>query len=171
MKLLLAALLLAPPPPTPVVPPMALPPHLCRTDPGYRLLDFWLGSWEVKEGDELAGTNAIDSILDGCAVVERWHGADGHDGQSLFYRELASGEWRQVWVTDAGPMKEKRLVKDFPSPGIRFAGEIRRKSGELVHDRTTLTPLPDGSVRQVIEQSTDGGKTWRTGFDAIYRRK
>jgi hypothetical protein len=35
-------------------------------------------------------------------------------------------------------------------------------------DRTTLTPLGNGRVRQVIETSRDGGKTWRVGFDAVY---
>jgi hypothetical protein len=39
-----------------------------------------------------------------------------------------------------------------------------------VLDRTTLTPLADGRVRQVIERSSDGGTTWTTGFDAMYVR-
>jgi hypothetical protein len=37
-----------------------------------------------------------------------------------------------------------------------------------VLDRTTLTPLSDGRVRQVIEISRDHGTTWQTGFDAYY---
>jgi len=39
---------------------------------------------------------------------------------------------------------------------------------------TTNVPanmLGDGRVRQVIETSRDGGKTWRVGFDAIYVRR
>ena len=35
----------------------------------------------------------------------------------------------------------------------------------------TLTPLPDGTVRQVIERSTDDGATWQSSFDAVYRRR
>jgi hypothetical protein len=33
----------------------------------------------------------------------------------------------------------------------------------------SLTPLPGGTVRQVIEESRDGGATWQVGFDAVYR--
>ena len=36
-----------------------------------------------------------------------------------------------------------------------------------VLDRTTLTCLPDGTVRQVIEVGLPEGK-WRTTFDAVY---
>jgi len=35
-------------------------------------------------------------------------------------------------------------------------------------DRTTLTPMEEGKVRQVIETSRDEGERWRTGFDAVY---
>jgi hypothetical protein len=35
-------------------------------------------------------------------------------------------------------------------------------------DRTTLTPLPDDRVRQLIEISRDRGVTWQTNFDAYY---
>lgn len=53
---------------------------------------------------------------------------------------------------------------------VRFQGELPREDGSLVLDRTTLSPLPDGRVRQVIETSTDGGRTWEVGFDAYYSR-
>jgi hypothetical protein len=43
-------------------------------------------------------------------------------------------------------------------------------SGEARLDRTTLAPEHDGSVRQKIEVSSDGGNTWRTTFDASYVR-
>lgn len=68
-------------------------------------------------------------------------------------------------------MKEKAQVESQPDCGIRFRGEIPLKDGRKLLDQTTLTPLPDGRVRQVIEQSLDGGVTWRTGYDACYVRK
>jgi hypothetical protein len=74
-------------------------------------------------------------------------------------------------VTDAGAVKEKAQVEDAPAGSVRFRGEIPLRDGRKLLDQTTLTPLPDGRVRQVIEQSNDGGKTWRTVYDAIYVRK
>jgi hypothetical protein len=38
-----------------------------------------------------------------------------------------------------------------------------------MQNRITWTPHPDGSVRQLWEQSTDEGKTWQVAFDGLYR--
>ncbi|MDH3495391.1 MAG: hypothetical protein OER21_01325 [Gemmatimonadota bacterium] len=53
--------------------------------------------------------------------------------------------------------------------GLRFQGETPRTDGPSCLDRTTLTRLPGGGLRQVIETSTDGGTTWQITFDAEYR--
>lgn len=37
-------------------------------------------------------------------------------------------------------------------------------------NRTALTRIEAGIVRQLIEFSRDNGATWRTTFDAVYRR-
>jgi hypothetical protein len=37
--------------------------------------------------------------------------------------------------------------------------------------RGTWTPQPDGTVRQLLEQSRDGGQTWYVWFDGKYVRK
>ena len=48
---------------------------------------------------------------------------------------------------------------------------IGRLSDLLATDRTTLTREAPDRVRQLIEVSKDGGKTWVSVFDAEYRRK
>jgi hypothetical protein len=130
-----------------------------------------VGSWNVVlASGTRAGTNRIEKTLAGCAVLEHWKDVTGNEGKSLFYYHRVQKLWKQVWVTDAGPIKEKRLVQP-PSPdSVRFQGEIPLPDGRTILDRTTLTRLPDGRVRQVIEQSTDNGTTWRVGFDAFYAR-
>jgi hypothetical protein len=35
----------------------------CRRLQEYRLLDFWLGDWDVYVGDQKVGTNKIEPIL------------------------------------------------------------------------------------------------------------
>jgi hypothetical protein len=55
---------------------------------------------------------------------------------------MARKQWKQVWVTDAGPIKEKQLVEEFIDGGVRFQGEIPHPDGSLLLDPTTLTPLP-----------------------------
>jgi len=151
-------------------------PHACQKNPAYQKLDFWVGDWDVFAKDDKGleqkdGTNRIEKILDGCAIIENWRGVEGHEGKSLFYYRPVQKEWKQVWVTDVGPMKEKTLILEMPDGGVRFQGELAKRSGGTYLDRTTLTPSAGGKVRQVIEISLDGGKTWKTTFDAEYRRK
>lgn len=145
----------------------------CAEVEGFQLLDFWVGEWTVHVGDRQVGTNRIEKILDGCAVSEDWRDARGGRGRSLFYFIPALEEWRQVWVTARatvpGAVKEKRLVERLEDGSLRFQGEVPHADGTSHLDRTTLTPLPGGRVRQVIEVSSDGGATWRTTFDAEYR--
>lgn len=145
----------------------------CTDDPAYSLLDFWIGEWIVYSGDVKAGENRIEKILDGCAVAEFWVGEGGGEGQSLFYVDT-DGRWQQVWVTawaaNPGGVKEKTHIES-DAGSVRFQGEISHPVHGRYLDRTTLTPNSDGTVRQLIEVSVDGGGSWRTTFDAIYKRE
>jgi hypothetical protein len=132
-------------------------------------LDFWIGTWDVRNpagGRE--GHNVIERVLGGCAILEHWSDADGSEGKSLFYIDGPGRRWKQVWVTDTGAFKEKAEILGFTG-GIRFQGEIPLPDGRRIQDRTTLSVLPDGRVRQLIEQSADGGQTWRA-WEGLYSR-
>lgn len=143
----------------------------CGETPGFDALDFWVGEWDVFVDEQQVGTNRISKILDGCAVTEEWRSVDGGEGRSLFYYLPWSGEWKQVWVTARatrmGGVKEKTLVDVLDEGALRFRGRLPDATGDLWYDRTTLTPLPDGRVRQVIEVSRDG-ESWDTTFNAVY---
>jgi len=146
----------------------------CDQNPVYHQLDFWLGAWDVfdiKSGQK-DGSNRIEKILDGCAIIENWtEASDGSEGKSLFYVQPANGRWKQVWVTAAGGMKEKSLQESYAGEGVRFQGEIPHRDGTSHLDRTTLAPMSGGRVRQTIEISRDQGKTWDVVYDAEYRRQ
>ena len=147
----------------------------CLQSPRMHALDFWLGQWDVSQGGELVGTNTIETTLDGCAIFEHWRDVAGGEGTSLFYYDRGAARWKQVWVTEqalaVGGAKEKTEQVEFTARGrIRFQGQYpAAQPGTTITDRTTLTRQDDGTVRQLIEISTDAGRTWRTGFDAIYR--
>ena len=114
----------------------------CGEEPALRRLDFWLGDWAVTVGEEQVGTNRIEKILDGCAVMEHWTSATGGEGKSLFYYQTVTQTWKQVWVTQfalgPGGVKEKKLVETYGGAGVRFQGEIPLAEGGYL-DRTTLT--------------------------------
>jgi hypothetical protein len=153
----------------------AAPAAACGDEPRLHALDFWLGRWIVSAEREFAGHNVIEKILDGCAVTERWLSARGHVGLSLFWFDRHADRWKQVWVTDraldVGGSKEKTEVRELTTPErIRFQGHYPGgQDRTIIEDRTTLTLDAPGRVRQRIEISTDGGKTWKTVFDGEYR--
>lgn len=158
--------------PAPAAPPAASPsaPPTCD-GPQYRQFDFWAGEWEVKDADgSTAGTNSVTRILGGCVLQERWRGVKGLEGTSFNIYDRADASWHQIWVDSlggrldiAGGLRDGRMVLEGRDrKGLR---------GELVRDRITWTPLPDGRVRQHWEQSHDQGKTWQTAFDGMYSRK
>lgn len=150
-------------------------PVPCESVAGFHKLDFWVGEWEVRSGEQIAGASTIEKILNGCAVMEHWRGAGGSEGKSLFFYDHLTDTWKQVWVTEnataPGGLKEKSLISALPDGSVQFQGTVSLADGRAFLDRTTLSPLPGGRVRQVIEISPDDGATWQTRFDATYHRR
>ncbi|MBI3792379.1 MAG: hypothetical protein HY275_16070 [Gemmatimonadetes bacterium] len=148
-------------------------PSRCAADSAYHPFDFWVGAWVVEDSaGHFLGKDEVAPIAEGCAFMETWHDVANWEGRSLFYYTLGDRRWRQVWVTPQANAPsgyiEKRRIGTLPNGAVRFQGEFQGATG-IVLNRTTLTPLPDRRVRQVIELSRDGGTTWLRAFDAFYR--
>lgn len=145
------------------------------TSADFHVLDFWVGRWDVFVGKQEVGRDHVAKLLDDCAITEDWTGLNGQLGNSLFYYMPATKTWKQVWVTNRalapGGVKEKTLTARLPDGSVVFQGEIAQRNGGVYLDRTTLTPLKNGDVHQVIAMSTDGGLTWETTFDGLYVRE
>lgn len=139
----------------------------CRHEPRYRDFDFWIGSWDVYgPGGRKAGTNTITRASEGCMLYESWTNASGSDGHSINYVHPRTGEWFQVWMgADGSLISGRGGLKDG---AMRFVGEHVLKNGESRAFRMTFTPQDDKSVRQFLEESTDGGYTWSVWFDGLY---
>ena len=139
----------------------------CRHEPRYRDFDFWIGSWEVYgPGGGKAGTNTITRASEGCMLYESWTSASGSDGHSINYVDPATDEWIQVWMGADGTLITGR--GGLEGGAMRLVGEHVLKTGERRPFRMTFTPKDGGSVRQLLEESTDGGKTFSTWFDGRY---
>jgi hypothetical protein len=147
----------------------------CSTDEAFKKLDFWVGDWSVMAGDTKVGDNKIEKLLNDCLIQENWKGSGGGEGKSWFFYDANTKQWKQIWITQnstrPGGLKEKILIKEFEDGGVRFQGKYPNKDGNIILDRTTLTPMKDGSVNQLIEISTDEGNTWISTFEAVYIRK
>jgi len=146
-------------------PAFAAPTGATCTDKLHHQFDFWIGAWQVSAGGKQVGTNRIDALLDGCALLENWVGAGGVRGHSLNFYDPTRGLWHQTWVDSTGT--SLLLDGHFKDGGMVLSSE---KPGQRAADRITWTPNADGTVRQLWEHTDDGGAKWSVAFDGIYRR-
>ena len=140
--------------------------------PEFRQLDFWVGEWEVRttDGGQPAGRSRIERILGGCVVAENWTGqtkTGTYEGKSFNMYRADLQQWEQVWVDEQGTFAVFRGV--WRDGALRYEREEGGKPG--TKSRMTFFALPAGTVRQLGESSSDGGKTWKSTFDLTYRRK
>ena len=148
-------------------PPPSAPPKCAG--PEFRQLDFWVGDWDVSIQGKPVGVNRVTREEDGCLVHEHWASAQGETGQSLNFYDRNDGKWHQVWVSSRGGVLD--LAGRREANALAFTGETRRSDGTRVLHRLTFFDNPDGTVRQLWDISTDGGTSWQTSWDAIYRRQ
>jgi len=135
-----------------------------------RQFDFWLGDWDVSSPEgTVVGKNSITVENGDCWVHEHWAGGLGGNGESFNYYNATTKKWHQTWVDDQGAIAE--FDGDFRDGAMRLEGYREGATHERIPARLTLTPLPNGTVRQLGENSTDGGKTWTVLYDFIYAKK
>jgi hypothetical protein len=137
--------------------------------PEYRQFEFWVGDWEVTAGGQRAGTNLVTLEEGGCLIHEHWSGAKGGTGQSLNFYNREDGRWHQVWVSNSGEVLD--LTGGYADGTLTFRGESKQADGTRLLHRLSFHSNPDRSVRQFWEVSSDGGATWTSSFDGLYRKR
>ena len=142
-------------------PPPAQPAANSCAAPEFSQFDFWVGSWDVygPKGKQVA--NSLIEKVYGCGIRENWKPFGQSGGGSLNIYVPETKQWEQFWIDGGGTR-------------AYFKGGMQGKAMVLNGDwgqptRMTYTPNPDGSVRQLVEQSNDKGKTWATAYDFVYR--
>jgi hypothetical protein len=137
--------------------------------PAYRQFDFFVGdcdTYDVQALDKVVARNTVKIVLDGCVIHEDYRQNDGLHGDSYSLYDAARKVWHQSWVTNRGDL----LLLDGGMQGDRmvFKG-VERKAGKPdVLVRAAWYRQGDG-VRETAERSLDGGKTWTTAFDILFR--
>lgn len=147
------------------------PPPAC-TGPEHRQFDFWVGWWDVfpTGKDKLVAHSLIEKLYAGCTVRENWMPLNKSEGGSLNMYDPADKRWHQTWqdsqnsrVTFTGGIVDGKMVLVGDWKGVNGPGQ-----DAII--RMTYSQGPDGSVRQLGEQSTDYGATWSPSFDFTYRK-
>jgi hypothetical protein len=143
----------------------------CAAAPENRQFDFWVGEWDVQNPKgQPAGTSSVQLILGDCTIFENWTSASGtYSGKSFNIYNSSLKKWQQFWTDDKGGVLE--FTGEYRDGELRYTGESLDQKGNHVLHRLTFFNLAPARVRQLWEQSTDGGKTWTTVFDGLYVRK
>ena len=147
--------------------------HPCASRAESRQLDFWAGRWKVypwgaRDTTVLLGTNEVTPILERCTLLENWSGTRGGNGKSLNVYDPSTRRWRQLWTDDTGNVLD--YAGEFRDGAMRFEGSTRDSTGRVTLQRMLFVPVAADSVRQIMESSADGGKSWKRGWDAVYVR-
>jgi hypothetical protein len=143
-------------------------PARCGT-PEHRQFDFWIGDWKVTGANgQLAGTNRIEQILNGCVLYESWTGAGPSRGHSFNIYDPGDRKWHQTWVDNSGTLLQ--VAGGLVNGEMVLEGDRTLPDGTTRLERITWTPNPDGSVRQHWQVSADKGMRWQTVFDGTYRK-
>lgn len=136
----------------------------------FRQFDFWVGDWDVFTPDgQLAGTNKVERVLDGCVIAENWSGSKGTDGRSFNVYSALDKKWHQTWVDSQGTLLE--LTGTFQDGRMVLEGESPAANGNALRNRISWQKMPDGRVRQHWQVSGDGGEKWTDAFIGFYTAK
>lgn len=138
--------------------------------PEARQFDFWVGDWDVYTASGArAGSSVVESILNGCVVLENWQSAQGGAGKSINRYDARRGEWRQHWVDDSG--NELDFSGAFADGCMAVVAKLPQPDGRVHLRRMRFFDLPGAEVRQWGEISKDDGASWTTEYDLYYRPK
>jgi hypothetical protein len=151
-----------------------------------REFDFWIGDWKIDQrilradGSwlSLPARTSVSSVLEGCALLERWQGEVQFDweqmqrpeamrGLSLRSYDPKQGQWQIHWMDTRHPL--------FGAP---FVGGFRDGRGEFLRapasagdpqTRIVFSDVRAGSVHWELAISRDGQK-WTTVWTMDMRR-
>lgn len=138
--------------------------HPCRYAPEYRQFDFWLGEWDVQIGDQKFAHSSVQSTLDGCVIFENYENRGGYAGKSFSMWDAQTKKWEQRYFDTSG-------VLTSWSGGLENGRMVLYQSGAKALVRMSYEKMGSDRVRQLIEASSDGGKSWQTQFDGLYVRR
>ena len=157
--------------PSPAVTPSPAAPIMSAscTAPQYRQFDFWLGDWDLVGVDgKKSAEDKVVQVLGGCALQENWTGVRSGQGLSFSAYDPATRRWHQTLMDDGGAVL--KIEGEFADGKMILVGQrpSQKEKGITITHRIAWTPLPDHRVKQVWENSTNGGRTWRLVSEGTY---
>jgi hypothetical protein len=132
--------------------------------------DFWIGEWNITDAKGAKeATASIKHGLSHCSVTEDWSSEKTSERYFCF---MAYSNDKHGWdylCSSSNPGARLRYTE-----GVLEGDEFKFVQLDLldgaVHHFSYLK-LPHGHIRELAVGSSDGGKTWKTEYDAMWERK
>jgi hypothetical protein len=141
----------------------------CMKDAVYRQFDYWLGEWDVEIAGEVAARSSVQLILGECTIYENYWQLEGsYAGKSFSVWDARQRRWEQRYVDTTGASRD--WFGRLEGESMVFFLRPDANGGNAVQRMTYTKEGPD-RVRQTIEVSSDGEKTWNIAFDGLYIRR
>jgi tetratricopeptide (TPR) repeat protein len=149
----------------------------CTTKPQFRQLDFWVGEWEVRNpqgqkiGESTVRLDAGDCVVSESTTVtaQPMTAQGGYTVRSMSMYVPRRNRWHFRSFDSLGQLLE--LSGEFSDGAMRLTGENVYQDGRRNLDRVTFSQPKPGQVRQLWEQSSDGGANWRVLLDGLFVKK
>jgi len=140
----------------------------------HRQLDFWIGEWDVRGVKQPPAAppshSRIERVEGGCVIQEQYTTPGGYSGRSLNAYHAERKQWEQFWVDNVGGVHHYSGM--FRDGNMYYEAEFTPPGGSApTKNRMTFFNQGKDQVRQLGEQSTDGGRTWTVTYDLTYRRR
>jgi tetratricopeptide (TPR) repeat protein len=146
----------------------------CAKEPHNHDFDFWIGDWDcMPTGTNfVTGHSRIESMAGGCAVLENFTSNQQYTGKSFNFYDPAKGKWEQDWVGGGGAGDRNQYTNgEYKDGAMHFKYEAVNAKGIRVLGNFIFYNIDKDTVRQYLELSTDGGKTYQVSYDLTYKRK
>jgi hypothetical protein len=145
-------------------------PCACCTEE-YKDFDFWIGDWVVYTNGQMVGFNKITKIEGDCVIRENWKSVvSSHTGTSYNFYDKVEKKWRHIYIGNDGITVD--IKGEYKDQKMIMIGEpVKDDKGNRIINKVTWYNNPDGTIRQVWEQSRDGGEAYVVQWEGIYRKR
>jgi hypothetical protein len=143
--------------------------HTCNS-PEFRQFDYWLGEWDVEANGQKIARSSIQLILDECVIFENYEAFRGYAGKSFSVFEKSAGAWQQCYVDTGGGYHRWTDGHPDANGAMTFRWDYTLNGQKTLNKMTYVKEGPD-KVRQILEASTDDGKTWAQTYNGLYTRR
>jgi hypothetical protein len=134
-------------------------------------IDFWEGEWAVHRLDGAKIATVSIKLSNGhCLATEYWHYSKlrggGHSVGIMAYSNQRHN-WEYLGGYDVG---DRWRFSD----GHLIGNELRFDADDMPEGATqtfSFFNLPDGRIRELELESSDGGKTWKTNVEIYWSKK